>query len=117
MRYTTASSVSFDVGHASPHPAACARLHGHTAAIRIGCSGAPLPEQSSFTIDPDTLLGALGAIQAELANRDLGEMIAPAKPTAAGLAGWVWERLALGWGEGLAFVEVEFGGLSARIEP
>lgn len=116
MRHTTSSVVRFDVGHAAAHPAACARQHGHRVAITIGCTGSPGADRSSYVVDPDVLLGELSAIRRELENRDLTEMIAPSKPTAAGLAGWVWERLALRMGEALASVEVKLGDLSARID-
>lgn len=117
MRYLTSSAISFDVGHATPHPVECERQHGHRATVTVGIAGKPVPEHGSYTVDPAVLADTLGAIARELDRRDLNEMIAPAKPTAAGLAGWVWHRLALGWGEALAFVEVELGaGLAARIE-
>lgn len=116
MRYSTSASTSFDVGHATPVPAACERPHGHRATITVGLAGKPQAEYGSFVGDVDALLRELAAIEYELKYRDLGEMTAPAKPTAAGLAGWVWERLALNWGEALEYVEVWLGALSARIE-
>lgn len=93
----------------------CSRPHGHRATITVGCGGTPNPEFGSCVIDPDLLLSELRAMSNELSCRDLAEMIAPAKPTAAGLAGWAWERLALNWPT-LAFVEATLGDMGARID-
>lgn len=114
MRHATSASVSFDVGHASPYPSTCLRSHGHRVRIEIAAAGTPTPGLGSYVIDPDVLVSALAAIRAELEHRDLIEMIAPAKPTAAGLAGWVWERVALNLGA-LSHVEVSLGDISARV--
>lgn len=116
MRYLTSASVSFDVGHATEFPPACRLVHGHRATITIGCAGVPGRETGSYVIDPAILTEALRGIRAELECRDLGEMIAPAKPTAAGLAGWAWQRVALNLADALGFVEVTLGELTARVE-
>lgn len=115
MKHTTMSSISFDVGHAAPYPESCLRAHGHTATITVAITGKPFADHGSFTTDPAGLLDQLRTFRTELEHRDLNEMIAPAKPTAAGLAGWVWERLAL-HRDDLAWVEVALGPLQARID-
>lgn len=115
MRHISSYEVRFDVGHFYPHPDPCSKQHGHPVYLLVGCAGAPLPEYGSFVVDMDALIRDVNEVTEELENRNLNEMIAPAQPTAAGLAGWVFHRLQMDYPV-LAFVEVEMGNLTARVE-
>lgn len=114
LTHVTACSTTLDIGHAADHPSLCSKPHGHTIALRVGVQGRPDPELDSYVIDPDDLYESLDAIRSELHCRSLNDMIAPSRPTAAGLAGWVVQRLAMEFD--LAFVEVTMGDISARVD-
>lgn len=115
MKHVSFASTSFDVGHHTPHPPVCDRPHGHACVVTVGVRGAPQPILGSYVQIMQVLEEQLSSIRSELERKSLNDMIAPSQPTAAGLALWIWERLAMKWSGMLASVRVDLGELSHEV--
>ena len=116
MNLTVTLETTFEVGHQAPYPETCRRQHGHLVHLAATLVGGPVAERGSFPAAYGSLADGLYAIRDELSLRNLNDLIAPANPTAPGLAFWAWERLVMSV-PGLRAVEVRMGPeITARVE-
>lgn len=98
---------TFEAAHRLPHVPAdhkCARLHGHSFAVRISVAG-PLDPQLGWVMDFADIKGVVAPVIDELDHRYLNDIAGLENPTSEILARWLWQRLAQAL-PGLAAVEV-----------
>jgi 6-pyruvoyl-tetrahydropterin synthase len=93
MEYIVARSIEFDAGHHTELFDGCDGDHGHHYVVTV---------ELASKVDIDAAVTAfaeleadLEKIKAEVANRPLNLMVAPADPTLVGLASFVWMRLVM----------------------
>jgi 6-pyruvoyltetrahydropterin/6-carboxytetrahydropterin synthase len=103
----------FEAAHQLPGVPAdhmCARLHGHSYAVRVSIVGTVEPE-SGWVVDYGAITAAIEPLRAQLDHRCLNEIDGLSNPTSENLAEWLWERLQAAI-PGLHAVEVrEMAGL------
>lgn len=98
---------TFEAAHRLPHVPAdhkCARLHGHSFAVRISVQG-PLDARLGWVMDFADIKRIVGPVIDELDHRYLNEIAGLENPTSEELARWLWQRLTPAL-PGLAAVEV-----------
>ena len=86
---------SFEAAHRLPNVPAehkCARLHGHSFAVRITVQG-PVGEESGWVMDFADLKAAFQPIWEQLDHHYLNEIAGLENPTSEVLAKWIWTRL------------------------
>lgn len=95
MRYFASLEGTFAAAHSLSDHSACSRVHGHTYRVNVTVEGEPDPDQDGLVVNEQELRESLANLLAELDRRSLNDMLAPAMPSVQGVAGWLWERLAL----------------------
>jgi 6-pyruvoyltetrahydropterin/6-carboxytetrahydropterin synthase len=98
---------TFEAAHRLPNVPAdhkCARLHGHSFAVRISVQG-PLDARLGWVMDFADIKRIVGPVIDELDHRYLNEIAGLENPTSEVLARWLWQRLTPAL-PGLAAVEV-----------
>lgn len=98
---------TFEAAHRLPHVPSdhkCARLHGHSFAVRISLAG-PLDPKLGWVMDFADIKGIVAPVIDELDHRYLNDIAGLENPTSEILARWLWQRLAQAL-PGLAAVEV-----------
>ncbi|MDP6413845.1 MAG: 6-carboxytetrahydropterin synthase QueD [Gammaproteobacteria bacterium] len=86
---------SFEAAHRLPNVPAehkCARLHGHSFAVRISVQG-PVGETSGWVMDFADISTAFKPIRKELDHYYLNEIDGLENPTSENIARWIWTRL------------------------
>ena len=88
----------------------CARLHGHSYAVRVTVVG-PVEPVSGWVIDYGAITAAIEPLRARLDHRCLNEIDGLNNPTSENLAVWLWQHLEAAI-PGLTAIEVrEMAGL------
>ena len=98
---------SFEAAHRLPNVPdghKCARLHGHSFAVRITIEG-PVGEVTGWVMDFADLKEAFRPLLDRLDHRYLNEIAGLENPTSEVLARWIWRELAASLA-GLHAVEV-----------
>lgn len=98
---------TFEAAHRLPHVAPdhkCARLHGHSFAVRISVGGA-LDPHLGWVMDFADIKKVAGPVIEELDHHYLNDIPGLENPTSEQLARWIWQRLQ-GELPGLLAVEV-----------
>ena len=70
----------------------CARLHGHSFAVRIYVEG-QVGDNSGWVMDFSDISSAFNPIQKELDHCYLNEIKGLENPTSENIVRWIWERL------------------------
>ena len=86
---------SFEAAHRLPNVAEdhkCARLHGHSFAVKISVQGA-IGENSGWVMDFAELAEAFKPLFEQLDHRYLNEIEGLENPTSENIARWIWVRL------------------------
>ncbi len=86
---------SFEAAHRLPNVPdghKCARLHGHSFAVRIVVSG-KVGEDSGWVMDFADISRAFDPILAQLDHYYLNDIEGLDNPTSENLARWIWQRL------------------------
>jgi len=86
---------TFEAAHSLPNVPAghkCARLHGHSFAVRVFVEG-PVGEQSGWVQDFGEIKAAFKPLFLRLDHYHLNEIDGLENPTAENLARWIWDRL------------------------
>ncbi len=86
---------TFEAAHRLPNVPAghkCARLHGHSFAVRIHVSG-PVGEHSGWVMDFGDIKDAFQPVWKQLDHYYLNEIPGLENPTSENLAIWIWQRL------------------------
>lgn len=86
---------SFEAAHRLPNVPEehkCARLHGHSFAVRITVSGA-VGERSGWVMDFAEINDAFQPVWKQLDHYYLNEIAGLENPTSENIARWIWERL------------------------
>jgi len=73
----------------------CGRLHGHSFRVRVGVRGVP-GAGTGWVMDFADLKSAWTPLHEILDHRYLNEIPGLENPTSEILAGWIWDRLAVG---------------------
>jgi len=103
----------FEAAHRLPAVPAehmCARLHGHSYALRVSVEG-DVDAETGWVLDFGVIAAAVEPLRASLDHRYLNEIEGLANPTSENLACWFWQRLHMQI-PGLSAIEVrEMPGL------
>ena len=86
---------SFEAAHRLPNVPAehkCARLHGHSFAVRISVEG-PVDEESGWVMDFADIGEAYSVIHRQLDHYYLNDIEGLENPTSENIARWIWQRL------------------------
>lgn len=70
----------------------CARLHGHSFAVRVVVAGEP-DAQSGWIMDFADIKDAFASVHAMLDHRYLNDVHGLENPTSENLARWIWRQL------------------------
>lgn len=87
---------TFEAAHRLPNVPAehkCARLHGHSFAVRIHVSG-PVGQETGWVMDFADIKRAFRPIWEQLDHYYLNDIEGLENPTSENLARWIWPRLA-----------------------
>ena len=91
----TFKEFSFEAAHLLPNVPPdhkCARLHGHSFAVRIYVEG-QVGDNSGWVMDFADISSAFSPIQKELDHCYLNEIKGLENPTSENIVRWIWERL------------------------
>ena len=91
----TFKEFSFEAAHLLPNVPPdhkCARLHGHSFAVRIYVEG-QVGDNSGWVMDFADISSAFNPIQKELDLCYLNEIKGLENPTSENIVRWIWERL------------------------
>ena len=91
----TFKEFSFEAAHLLPNVPPdhkCARLHGHSVAVRIYVEG-QVGDNSGWVMDFSDISSAFNPIQKELDHCYLNEIKGLENPTSENIVRWIWERL------------------------
>jgi len=91
----TFKEFSFEAAHLLPNVPPdhkCARLHGHSFAVRIYVEG-QVGDNSGWVMDFADIISAFNPIQKELDHCYLNEIKGLENPTSENIVRWIWERL------------------------
>ena len=91
----TFKEFSFEAAHLLPNVPPdhkCARLHGHSFAVRIYVEG-QVGDNSGWVMDFADISSAFNPIQEELDHCYLNEIKGLENPTSENIVRWIWERL------------------------
>ena len=86
---------TFEAAHHLPNVPAdhkCARLHGHSFAVRIVVSG-QVEDNSGWVMDFADISAAFKPIRKQLDHYYLNEIEGLENPTSENIAKWIWQRL------------------------
>jgi 6-pyruvoyltetrahydropterin/6-carboxytetrahydropterin synthase len=86
---------TFEAAHLLPHVPAghkCARLHGHSFAVRIVVEGV-VNEDSGWVMDFAAIGEAFKPIWIQLDHYYLNDIDGLENPTSENVARWIWQRL------------------------
>ena len=86
---------SFEAAHRLPHVPPehkCARLHGHSFAVRLTLDG-PVGESSGWLRDFADIEAAFAPLLARLDHYYLNDIKGLENPTSENIARWIWQRL------------------------
>ena len=86
---------TFEAAHRLPNVPAghkCARLHGHSFAVRVYVEG-PIGEQSGWVMDFADLKYAFAPIHEQLDHHYLNDIAGLENPTSEILSQWIWDQL------------------------
>ena len=86
---------SFEAAHRLPNVPdqhKCARLHGHSFAVRISVSGS-VGENSGWVMDFDTITSTFRPILSQLDHYYLNDIAGLENPTSENIARWIWKQL------------------------
>lgn len=86
---------TFEAAHRLPNVPEdhkCARLHGHSFAVRIGVKG-DVGEHSGWVMDFSDIKSAFKPIRDELDHYYLNDIEGLENPTSENIARWIWDRL------------------------
>ena len=86
---------TFEAAHRLPNVPdghKCARLHGHSFAVRITVEGAT-GDQSGWVMDFADLRAAFAPVYKQLDHYYLNEIEGLENPTSENIARWIWARL------------------------
>jgi len=86
---------SFEAAHRLPNVPEghkCARLHGHSFAVRVTVEG-QVGEDTGWVMDFADLKAAFGPLHDRLDHRYLNEIPGLENPTSERLAQWIWREL------------------------
>ena len=86
---------TFEAAHRLPHVPEghkCARLHGHSFAVRISVDG-EVGEQSGWVMDFGDIKAAFKPLYDRLDHYYLNEIPGLENPTSENLARWIWREL------------------------
>ena len=86
---------SFEAAHRLPNVAAdhkCARLHGHSFAVRISVEG-PVGDSSGWVMDFADIAAACEPIRTQLDHYYLNDIEGLENPTSENIARWIWANL------------------------
>lgn len=86
---------TFEAAHHLPNVPAvhkCARLHGHSFAVRISVAG-EVGSETGWVMDFSEIGAAFGPVRKRLDHYYLNEIEGLENPTSENLARWIWERL------------------------
>lgn len=102
--YSMTAAVGFGASHVLKDHPTCGRMHGHSYYVRVTFTGDPEPTNWSFPFvaRPEDITKVLGIVL-ELSSKHLNDMIPAGNPSAAGVAGYLLERLQI---HGVTKVEV-----------
>ena len=85
----------FEAAHQLPGVPAdhmCARLHGHSYAVRVSVIGHIEPA-TGWVIDYGAITAAMDPLRAQLDHRCLNDISGLENPTSENLAMWLWQHL------------------------
>ena len=95
VNYFLTVARSFSASHVIPGHLLCGEMHGHQFEVHIAVKGDPDPTVANF-VASDVQLGArIDAALSELHLRHLNDALPAIIPSAQGVAGWLWEKLAI----------------------
>lgn len=86
---------TFEAAHRLPNVPPdhkCARLHGHSFAVRITVKG-DVGEHSGWVMDFSDIKNAFKPVRDELDHYYLNEIEGLENPTSENIARWIWQRL------------------------
>lgn len=86
---------TFEAAHRLPNVPAehkCARLHGHSFAVRISVAG-EVGSETGWVMDFSEIGAAFGPVRKRLDHYYLNEIKGLENPTSENLARWIWDRL------------------------
>lgn len=86
---------TFEAAHSLPNVPAehkCARLHGHSFAVKVTVQGM-IGEKSGWIMDYADIKAAFKPIRELLDHYYLNEIEGLENPTSENIARWIWERL------------------------
>ena len=86
---------SFEAAHRLPNVPAdhkCARLHGHSFAVRVFVTG-EVGQASGWVMDFADIAAAFKPIRKQLDHYYLNEIEGLENPTSENIARWIWARL------------------------
>lgn len=86
---------TFEAAHRLPNVPAdhkCARLHGHSFAVRITVKG-DVGEHSGWVMDFSDIKSAFKPVRDELDHYYLNDIEGLENPTSENIARWIWQRL------------------------
>lgn len=86
---------TFEAAHRLPNVAEghkCARLHGHSFAVRITVKG-DVGDHSGWVMDFSDIKSAFKPIRDELDHYYLNDIEGLENPTSENIARWIWQRL------------------------
>lgn len=94
MKMTIAKKFKFDAAHRLPNvdpEHKCYKLHGHTYAVEIICSGKV--DRRGFVCDYDEIKDAWHKIEGQLDHQYLNDVPGLENPTTEALCRWIGERI------------------------
>ena len=86
---------NFEAAHRLPNVPAehkCARLHGHSFAVKVSVAGT-VGEESGWVMDYADISNAFKPIRKQLDHYYLNEIAGLENPTSENIARWIWSRL------------------------
>lgn len=86
---------TFEAAHRLPNVPEghkCARLHGHSFAVRITVKG-DVGEHSGWVLDFSDIKNAFKPVRDELDHYYLNDIEGLENPTSENIARWIWQRL------------------------
>ncbi|MDA1370156.1 MAG: 6-carboxytetrahydropterin synthase QueD [Proteobacteria bacterium] len=86
---------SFEAAHRLPKVAAdhkCARLHGHSFAVRVSVEG-PVGDSSGWVMDFADITAACEPIRTQLDHYYLNDIEGLENPTSENIARWIWAKM------------------------
>ena len=86
---------TFEAAHRLPNVPEghkCARLHGHSFAVRV-CVKGDVGDHSGWVVDFSDIKSAFAPIREELDHYYLNDIEGLENPTSENIARWIWQRL------------------------